>query len=255
MRTHDQSVQDQFNDRAQAYLHSAVHAQGPDLGHAAQLVGRHLSSSSAALDIGCGAGHLSFALAPQLRRMVALDPSPNMITTVAEAARARGLAIETRQAGAESLPFDAHSFDLVSSRYSAHHWLALEAALRQMRRVVRPDGFALIIDTLAPEEALVDTHLQAMELLRDPSHVRNRSASQWTSLLREAGFELVEHQQWPTRLEFKTWGERMRTSNQRIAMIRTLQSEAPREVQQALRFEEDGSFTMHTGLFWARPIR
>ena len=60
MRTHDQAVHDQFDPRAAAYLNSAVHAQGPDL------LTRDSSPRSGVrplLDVGCGAGHLSFALA------------------------------------------------------------------------------------------------------------------------------------------------------------------------------------------------
>jgi ubiquinone/menaquinone biosynthesis C-methylase UbiE len=254
MRTHGQSVQDQFDSQAQVYLASRVHAEGPDLAHAKSLVGRAFLAAGHAIDVGCGAGHLSFALAPSLARVVALDPSPNMLATVEKAAAARGLTqIETRQAGAESLPFADSSFGLACTRYSAHHWTRLEAALREMRRVLQPHGRLLIIDVLGHEEPLVDTHLQAMELLRDPSHVRNRSAGEWHSLLGAAGFADVEHAEWPLRLEFAPWVERMRTSADRSSMIRALQIDAPREVQEALAIEPDGSFTVKTGLFWSSP--
>jgi hypothetical protein len=44
----------------------------------------------------------------------------------------------------------------------------------------------------------------------------------------------------------------MRTPTERISTIRALQAAAPREVQQAMGFEPDGSFTVRNGLFWAR---
>jgi hypothetical protein len=110
----------------------------------------------------------------------------------------------------------------------------------------------LLIDSLTPEDALADTHLQALELLRDPSHVRNRSQPQWRALLSAAGFELLEQRQWPIRIEFAPWVERMRTPVERVAAIRSLQASAPAEVQRALGFETDGSFTLQTGLFFAR---
>jgi ubiquinone/menaquinone biosynthesis C-methylase UbiE len=254
MRTHGQSVQDQFDPQAQAYLSSRVHAEGPDLLHATSLV-RHASLAAGhAIDVGCGAGHLSFAVAPSVARVVALDPSPNMLATVEEAAAARGLTqIETRQAGAESLPFAGSTFSLACTRYSAHHWTRLEAALREMRRVLQPRGRLLIIDVLGHEEPLLDTHLQCMELLRDPSHVRNRSAKEWRSLIAAAGFADIEYTEWPLRLEFAPWVARMRTSADRTSMIRALQNEAPREVQEGLAIEPDGSFIVKTGLFWSRP--
>ena len=256
MRTHTEAVQDQFDPQAQAYLTSAVHAAGPDLLAARERAQRCLQAAAQVLDVGTGAGHLSFALAPMAARVVALDPSPGMLATVRQAAAARGLPqIETCEASATALPFAAASFDLVCSRYSAHHWLDLPGALAQMRRVVRPDGFILLIDLLGDDEPLVDTHLQSIELLRDTSHVRDRTSAQWQALLHQAGFDRIEQSSWDTRLEFAPWVQRMRTPAELVAAIRMLQAGAPAEVQRALHIEADGSFTARTGLFWARVAK
>jgi ubiquinone/menaquinone biosynthesis C-methylase UbiE len=253
MRTHSQAVHDQFDPKAQAYLTSAVHAAGADLQAAADLVGRSLPATAAVLDVGCGAGHLSFALAPHAQRVVALDPSAGMLATVRQAAAERGFAhIETCEAAAAALPFPAASFDLVSTRYSAHHWFDVPQGLAEMRRVVKPDGFILVIDLLGEDQPLVDTHLQSIELLRDTSHVRDRSVAQWHALLGEAGFTAIEHRTWPTRLEFEPWVQRMRAPEALVTAIRMLQAAAPIEVQRALHIEADGSFTARTGLFWGR---
>lgn len=253
MRTHDQAVHDQFDPRATAYLNSAVHAQGPDLLHAQELVNALGGSLGSLLDVGCGAGHLSFALAPAFRRVVAVDPSPGMLTTVARAAATRGLSqLEVQQGSAESLPSADSTFDVVASRFSAHHWRFAQSGVREMWRVLRPGGHLLMIDTVGHEDALVDTHLQAIELLRDPSHVRNRSVSQWQSLLEEAGLLDIQVAQWPLRLEFTSWVERMRAPPSRVAAIRELQRGAAREVHDALSLEADGSFRIQVGSFWAR---
>lgn len=253
MRTHEQTVQQQFDSRAKAYLSSAVHASGPDLAHASGLVRKTAAGAGQALDVGCGAGHLAFALAPHVERMIALDPSPGMLSAVASGAAERGASrIEVRQGSAEALPFADASFNLVCTRYSAHHWRRLETAVRDMCRVLAPGGHALIIDTLGAEDVLTDTYMQAMELLRDVSHVRNRSVDEWRSLLRSAGLTELEHRQWPTRLEFSSWVARMRTPADRGAAIRGLQEAAPREVKEALAIEADGSFTIRSGLFWLR---
>lgn len=251
MRTHEQTVQSQFDPRAEAYLTSPVHSAGPDLERAKVLVAQGVPSSTHALDIGCGGGHLSFALAPHVTRMVALDPSPSMLGVVSRAAATRRMSqIQTRQGSAESLPFEDGGFSLVCTRYSAHHWTRLEVALREAVRVLAPGGHALVIDTLGHEDPLVDTFLQSIELLRDTSHVRNRSREQWRTLLQSAGLVEQEHAEWPTRLEFAPWAERMRAPADRVAVIRSLQEGAPREVREALAIEPDGSFTIQTGLFW-----
>jgi SAM-dependent methyltransferase len=75
----------------------------------------------------------------------------------------------TARTTAEALPFaDAH-FDAVASRFSAHHWASLAQGLAQARRVCQPGALALFADVIAPAQPQCDTHLQAVELLRDAS--------------------------------------------------------------------------------------
>jgi hypothetical protein len=124
--------------------------------------------------------------------------------------------------------------------------------VRELGRVLEPGGHALIIDALGHEDPLVDTFLQSIELLRDPSHVRNRTVAEWRSLLWSAHLIELECAEWPTRLEFASWVRRMGTPAERVAVIRSLQKAAPQEVRQALQIESDGSFTIQTGLFWLR---
>src|SRR5690606_3322096 len=102
------------------------------------------------------------------------------------------------------------------------------------------------------ENALVDTHLQAVELLRDRSHVRDRSPSEWARLITDAGFSDIAHQNWTTRLAFEPWVTRMRTSPELVTVIRARQRESPAEVRQALTVEEDGACSTKPGLWWAQ---
>jgi SAM-dependent methyltransferase len=253
MISHDEHTERQFGPQAAAYLTSSVHAQGDDL----LRVGRSFAGERNArvLDLGCGAGHLSFAIAPQVREVTAYDLSAEMLATVAEAARQRGHAnIRTAQGRCESLPFDAASFDAVVTRYSAHHWADLPRALAEMRRVLTPQGRVVVIDAMTPAEPLLDTHLQAIELLRDPSHVRDASLREWQSLLAEAGFALRGHQAWKVRIDFASWIARMRTPADRAAVIRGLWEGAPAEVQRHFEVEPDGSFQLETVQLDAVPV-
>src|SRR6202008_3961440 len=147
-----------------------IHAQGADLESLAALV--EADSRAQVLDLGCGAGHVSFAVAPRAKSVVAYDLSTDMLDVVARAAKDRGVGnTTTRQGVAEQLPFPDATFDRVLSRYSAHHWRDFEAGLREVARVLKPGGIAGFLDAVSPARPLLDTFLQAVELLRDPSHL------------------------------------------------------------------------------------
>jgi ubiquinone/menaquinone biosynthesis C-methylase UbiE len=213
---HDALVAQQFGATARAYLESETHSTGDDLELLAQEVAA--IPKAAVLDLGCGAGHASFAVAPHAASVTAYDLTPEMLAVVKREAAARELPnIATVQGMAEELPFPEAHFDCVISRYSAHHWHDVPAALREVRRVLKPGGRALLIDTAGGETPLLDTHLQAVEILRDPSHVRDYSAREWLALFREAGFTATLRQEWPLPIEFSGWIERQRTAPERVA--------------------------------------
>ncbi len=249
-QAHDKVVEAQFGPRAKAYVESAVHARGPDL-EALEAIVSGLRPVHA-LDMGTGGGHVAYLLARHATRVTASDMSPDMLAAVAEAARAKGLAnIETAQAVAEHLPFADQSFDFVACRYSAHHWRDLEAGLRQARRVLSPGGRAVFMDAYSPGAPLLDTHLQAVELLRDPSHVRNYTAGEWIAALNRAGFAVTGMRTFRLRLEFATWIARMRTPEDNARAIRALQTGAAAEIKSHFAIESDGSFLLDTMLIEA----
>ena len=184
--------------------------------------------------------------------MSACDLSGRMLEAVAEEARARGLAnLETAETAAESLPFADGAVDFVASRFSAHHWSDLDAGLRQARRVLQTGALAVFIDVCSPGVPVLDTHLQAVELLRDTSHVRNYTPAEWQAALVRAGFRTLSSRTWRLRMEFPVWIARMRTPEVQAAAIRALQAAAPAEVRDAFAIEPDGSFLLDAVMFEA----
>jgi ubiquinone/menaquinone biosynthesis C-methylase UbiE len=248
---HEVLVANQFGLTARAYLESTAHATGEDLG----LLAKEATSipNATVLDLGCGAGHAAFAVAPHAGHVTAYDLTAQMLAIVERESAARGLDnIETVQGRAEALPFADAAFDLVITRTSAHHWQDVPTALREARRVLKPGGRMLMIDTAGGDTPLLDTHLQAVEILRDPSHMRNYTAAEWLVFFREAGFRsaALTHQ-WPLPLEFTPWVERMRTTPERVAAIHSLWKSAPDEVLREFAVQPDGSFTLQKILMTA----
>ncbi|UDQ89739.1 class I SAM-dependent methyltransferase [Xanthobacter autotrophicus] len=245
VRSHEAHVVEMFGPQAAAYVASAVHARGADLDALKALVEE--ARPARLLDLGCGGGHVSFTAAPFAGEVVAYDLSEDMLGAVAAEAKARGLAnIATRQGVAERLPFADGSFDMVASRYSAHHWRDVPQALAEVRRVVKSGGQFVMMDVIAPEWPVADTFLQTVELLRDPSHGRDYSASEWTRLAEEAGFRVVRTAHRRLRLEFASWVARIRTPELHVAAIRSLMAGASADVAAHFEFEADGSFSIDT---------
>ena len=246
-------VSRQFGDTACNYLTSAVHAQGTDLVMLTDLVSK--LHPTRALDLGCGAGHACFAMASGgASAVVAYDLSEQMLAVVANEATSRKLdSIATQQGCAEHLPFADRSFDLVVTRFSAHHWLDIHRSLTEIARVSKPDSTLVIIDIIAPETPLYDTALQTVELLRDASHVRNYRLSEWQQMLTHGGFNLSGLSQWKLHLDFNSWITRIGTSIERVQALHTVFSGLPTEVKHYFKIKEDHSFT--TDSAWIQASR
>ena len=245
-----QAVAQAFGAAAQAYRTSSVHASGADLARLVELA--RLEGSERVLDAGCGAGHTAVAFATHVRTVLAVDLSSEMLAVTASLAAERGIAnLEVRRGDVEWLPAADGEFDLVVSRYSAHHWPHPEHALSEIARVLRPGGRFLLGDIVSWDDPTSDSYLQAIEVLRDPSHVRDHSAAQWLEMLAAAGFAAETAWRFPVPIEFTSWVERIRTPEAHLPALRSLLAAAPLEVRAALAVDEAQNFVIQGAIFVA----
>jgi ubiquinone/menaquinone biosynthesis C-methylase UbiE len=95
-----------------------------------------------ALEIGSGTGYFSLNLmrAGLIGELTATDISQGMLDELGASAQRMGLPVTTQRTGAEALPFDDDSFDLVFGHAILHHLPDLDAAFSEFRRVLRPGG-------------------------------------------------------------------------------------------------------------------
>jgi ArsR family transcriptional regulator len=101
-------------------------------------------------DLGCGTGLLAETIAPYVRRVIAVDASPDML----DAARQR-LAeapnVDVRQGDLESLPINASALDAAILSLVLHYSPAPPRALAEVARVLRRGGRVLVVDMLPHE--------------------------------------------------------------------------------------------------------
>src|SRR5579863_5281931 len=101
------------------------------------------------LDLASGTGEPAITLATRIGpdgHVTALDLSTDLLEIAEKRARARGLAnFAAHQADAHSLPFPDNSFDLATSRFGVMFFRDPEAALRELRRVLKPGARACFL--------------------------------------------------------------------------------------------------------------
>jgi SAM-dependent methyltransferase len=158
---------DVWSDRADAYRDSPGHASGDDLDQLVEWC--EPVEELKILDVATGGGHVARRLRERGAIVVTLDPSPGMRPDVI--------------AGAEDLPFDDASFDVIVTRIAPHHFADVRRAVAEFARVA--NRFVVIEDTLYSSEE----HEQA-EKLRDPTHVRSYTEAEWRDMLEAVGLEV-----------------------------------------------------------------
>lgn len=138
-------------------------------------------------------------------------------------------------------------FDIVITRYSAHHWQNLTQAINEVKRVLKSSGKLIVVDTISCNEPLFDTFIQAIELIRDPSHVRNYSLKEWIAIAEHAGFETKNIEKQSIKLNLEVWTTRMHTPQESINTIRKLQMMACDQVKAYYEIDEVGNFQNYVG--------
>ncbi|MGI9433056.1 MAG: class I SAM-dependent methyltransferase [Myxococcota bacterium] len=158
------------------------------------------------LDLACGPGIVTAAVARTGTRVVALDLTDEMLAAARRRCEAAALAnVEFRAGHAEKLPFEPGSFDGAVTRLSIHHFEHPDEALSELHRVLSPEGVLVIGDIVASADAPAARLHNSLEKLRDPSHVRLLDEAELTRAVEHAGFRVDTIEAWENRKTFTEW--------------------------------------------------
>ncbi len=181
--SHEKRIVEQFNAQSSTFDRVPAHLAGIDI--LEKLCG--IGWDDEAIDVACGPGILACEFAKAAKSVTGADIAPGML----EKAKARAREMEVGnasfvQADASYLPFPDGAFDIAATRYSLHHMLKPAILMAEMLRVSRKGGRVLAADVcIAPE--CVEAY-DALELIRDDSHVHALTPQEFEELFAKRGF-------------------------------------------------------------------
>lgn len=196
-------IREFFGKHADDYSRSESHKRGQDLSILIETL--RLTGQEDAVDMATGTGFTAAALAKLVRRVTAVDITPEMLEN------ARKLCAENKLDNVDFVLAEVtethlppESYDLVVTRRAAHHFIDKKKFLIESKRLMRPGGRLAIVDMAVPEGDTTG-FFNRLEKLRDESHVEALKKSEWLDLLDRLNFEVIECRVFEERMPLEKW--------------------------------------------------
>ena len=202
--SHERRVVEEFTQQAERFNVAPVFTTAETL----QALIDFLPLDAAAdwLEVACGPGIVSRALAPHVGSILGVDLTPAMIEVATREAGRAGLTNARFQTGdATALDLPAGGLGGAVTRFSLHHMPLPARTVAEMARVVRPGGWVCLADHVSsPEVAEIAWH-QEIERLRDPSHWTCLTPAMLRGLGASAGLVLRDERTLDFSMDFEEW--------------------------------------------------
>jgi ubiquinone/menaquinone biosynthesis C-methylase UbiE len=150
MADHNEEVKASFTKQAPRFSSALLTLSSQ--GYIRWIVERlKLSKQMSVLDVACGTGIVSRALAPLVESVTGIDVTAAMLTEAHLIAEREGLRnLEFRECPAENIAFPSQTFDLCITQFSLHHFEVPIIPVREMARVTKLGGAIVVVDLVAP---------------------------------------------------------------------------------------------------------
>jgi hypothetical protein len=95
----------------------------------------------------------------------------------------------------------------------------------------------VVIDTLLPDEENIAQFFQEAEQMRDPTHVRAYTKSEWITMIEDAGFDVQQTKIFPKTHEFQEWAHRTGLNREGVQRLNRFFIEATPEIADYFQIE------------------
>lgn len=145
------------------------------------------------LDLGCGSGYLTFPMAKENKdaNIIGLDIVTNTLNDNIEKAKKDSVSnLEFKSYDGSIFPFLDNTFDIVVTRYALHHFPHIEESMKEVARVLKPNGKLFISDP-RPNECDTTRFVDDYMKLKKDGHIKFYTKDEWIKICSACGLSLV----------------------------------------------------------------
>ncbi|HEX5481347.1 MAG TPA: methyltransferase domain-containing protein [Terriglobia bacterium] len=240
-KKHTAIVQKQFTATADAYSKHAARDTPEIVSERVAFAGPQ--PDDAVLDVACGPGAWALEIAPRVRSVQGADLTRAMLQEALEFQRERRISnAGFIQGDAEQLPYPDRAFDLVACHFAFHHMPKPEAALKEMLRVLKPQGRVMLADSLGPESDEKWEFQHRIQQARDPSHTGSLRLTTFLKFFDDLGLIAIRQSVKRRQRSFNHWMRRagLEHADARYQQTRKLVEEAVPGDKASLAAQIDG---------------
>jgi ubiquinone/menaquinone biosynthesis C-methylase UbiE len=252
---YEDSIREEFTRQSASFGNSAAMTSAQTLDALIELVPEDRQARW--IDVACGPGVISRAIAPKVGVVSGVDLTPAMVGEAERRAREEGIDNVGFSVGdATALDSADASFDGSITRLSLHHIPAPARVVAEMARVVKPGGWVALSDITADRDGEAAAWREEIERLRDPSHWACKTPAQLREMGAAAGLAIEREELIQVDIDFDDWLERGSGGSGAAPLVARLLEEQPAGAQSFRVVEGEGGKRLLQDYWlcrWRRP--